>query len=216
MELGSGESISEEKVTQETVAISLLVNIKTVAANKREKLQKQASKHHNPQLARQCLRNKTLPVVQHACKIFPSVRVPPLRSTPIHIALQELTCVEVLPPCHLSITSRMYHLSPSFPPISFLRHLAKGCKYFLLQALQAWDSSPLPALNASTLNSPSITEGSGQRLSLLDSLLTSIYSVTCCKFFLESLWQADSSVQSFLNTVVTLRKGTYSQHHQQE
>lgn len=38
MEPGSGESILEEKVTEETAAISLLftVNIKTVAASKRE------------------------------------------------------------------------------------------------------------------------------------------------------------------------------------
>lgn len=48
----------------------------------------------------------------------------------IHNPLQEFSCVGLLPSCHLSITQQLSTIYQScFLSISFLKPLAKGCKY---------------------------------------------------------------------------------------
>lgn len=56
---------------------------------------------------------------------------------------------------HLSITQHLSAIyQPCFLPSSFLKTLAKGCKYpwSVLTGIGTWHSSPLPALNYQTSN----------------------------------------------------------------
>lgn len=92
-----GKSILEEK---EEKTIPLLI-IKTVATRKGESLEKKGSKHHNPQSARERLRNETFPVAEHVSKVFSSLSAP--HGAQIHNPLQEFLRSGLLLPCHLSI-----------------------------------------------------------------------------------------------------------------
>lgn len=86
-------------------------------------------------------------------KYFPCPELP--QGAQIHNPLQEFSCAGPLPSCHPSITQQLPTIYQScFLPISFLKPLAKGCKYYSLFPLasRAWHSSSLPALNYQTFN----------------------------------------------------------------